>query len=1084
VTKSIEGALAGFLVRIADKFTFQLSSEAAFRDAIGGLGIDGADANGAWAFVSANGPSITSLKSSLPALTAQLQSSSPNLAALVRPVTDLWKVVSGLAAGAPAVDLPNLPDAGSVLDLLLGSAIDATLRDLNAPTWAFARAIHLVGPELPVIDALAEFLDAPTGFLGQRFKAVRQNVDITIAGLLTGPRTTSIVTTSAEADRQIAPEVRATFPNAEVVIGRVIIRLAADTFDDPVSITFEVLGDAADPPGFVAIILRTPPWTAPVKFSDHVGLDLDPLTKPLNIALTGFGKSVPLGGDQPGLTLNSAFQAGGLSLGNAGGLRISLAEPVLGIAFGATTWNGRFGAGKFEVVIPADVAGPVLAILLPRDGITLRGKLIAVIDSDGMHLEGGIGLSAAWPDTIRLPGLVMRDLKTEIRGGGDFGLSAYGTIVVSLGPVTVSIEGLGLNQRFKLTPNGTGNVGIVDLLPPELHTPSGFGVSVDAAILKGTGFLRLQGDEISGALELALTLGALQLTVRAVAVLGNVDGAVSFLVVLSLEFSPAIEIFLGLTLNAVGGIFGLNRTLDPPGLTDVVRSGRIQDIMFPRDLDSRAAEIIASVKHVFPPRKDQFVVGPMLQLGWGRPVSFVTISVGVVFTFPKPVIVAIIGELHLALPTDDLALIELNFGFAGGINFDTGDVWFDASLERSRIGFFDVSGDVCLRAGSQGFVFSAGGFHPKFLPPAGIGAVKRLAISICPSSILEIRAEAYFAVTSSTLQFGARLFVSAELGPIGARGNLGLDVLFQTEPKFHFIAEISGSFALTVFGEEICGIDLDILLEGPGRWHARAHASIRLLFIKVSGTLDLAWGEDAIEPRSPVDVAAKVRAAITEDHVWAHVVPAADGGLVQLRSGAVGLHPLGSLRLTQTVAPIGVALQKYGANPVTSPDPVTMTVSAPGIGEPVAQTELFAPAQFFNMTDDERLSKPSFTPYPAGYTVAGSSWLPLANPITVDIVYEESTSEGRDIVGQRLYAALDAGMLSWSNTGAAGRKNAARIDPVPTRGIRVEEPSYAKANAATGAVLSAFGATDALRASMVHSADTVMVAGYEMAGVI
>ena len=62
--------------------------------------------------------------------------------------------------------------------------------------------------------------------------------------------------------------------------------------------------------------------------------------------------------------------------------------------------------------------------------------------------------------------------------------------------------------------------------------------------------------------------------------------------------------------------------------------------MFPRDLAARAVEVIASVKQVFPARLDQVVAGPMLKLGWGRPVSFVTVSVGVVFTFPDPVVIA------------------------------------------------------------------------------------------------------------------------------------------------------------------------------------------------------------------------------------------------------------------------------------------------------------------------------------------------------------------------------------------------------------------------------------------------------------
>ena len=168
--------------------------------------------------------------------------------------------------------------------------------------------------------------------------------------------------------------------------------------------------------------------------------------------------------------------------------------------------------------------------------------------------------------------------------------------------------------------------------------------------MKGGGFLRIEEHGMSGALELALKLGTVELAIRAVGVLEDVDGRTSFVVVMSVEFTPAIELFLGLTLNAVGGVFGINRTMDAAALTATVRSGRMDDVMFPRDLAARAVEVIAAVKQVFPARVGQVVVGPMLKLGWGRPVSFVTVSVGVVFTFPDPVVIAIIGSLRIALP--------------------------------------------------------------------------------------------------------------------------------------------------------------------------------------------------------------------------------------------------------------------------------------------------------------------------------------------------------------------------------------------------------------------------------------------------
>ena len=93
---------------------------------------------------------------------------------------------------------------------------------------------------------------------------------------------------------------------------------------------------------------------------------------------------------------------------------------------------------------------------------------------------------------------------------------------------------------------------------------------------------------------------------------------------------------------------------------------------------------------------------------------------------------------------------------------------------------------------------------------------------------------------------------------------------------------------------------MKLLLEGPGRWHAHARASISFLFFSVSGTLDLAWGVDiAALLGLVVDVARRVREALAAEAVWRHVLPAADAGTVQLRPGANALHPLGLLRLTR-----------------------------------------------------------------------------------------------------------------------------------------------------------------------------------------
>ena len=1080
-TRLALGAIAAVLLRIVDSFARELADEDRVRSRLSVKGIEGADADAIWQFVSGRAADVARLRTDLPGLLNELTSSSPDLLSVIRPAADLWKVVASLADAAPTIPMPDLPNAGSYLDIALGEAIEEVLSDLSPTSWAIARSLRLVGPDLPFVDAITGFLDDPTGFVWGRLNADRRNLDITLAGLVTGPRVTSVLTVPAVGDTRIAPEVAAAFPTARQVVGRVIFRLAADTYDDPVPITFEILGTAAAPPDFVAAVLHTPPWVEPIELSRHLKLDLQPLTNRLGIGLAADGSVVPIAAGQPRLSIDSTF-ATDFAIGAEGGLRIELGKPLVDAEVGADTWSLRAGVEEFSVRIPRTVLGPVLAILLPSQGIEVRGRLVFRFDRDGFRLDGGVGLVATWPESLRLPGLVMHSLKTSLSFEGPaLGLQATGTVVVELGPLTVTIEGLGLDQHVALRPDGSGNLGILQIDPPTLAMPTGLGVRLDASIVKGGGFLRVQGDEIAGALELALTLGSLEIEVRAVGVLGSVEGRVSLIVVMSIEFTPAIELFLGLTLNAVGGIFGFNRTVNVDALGALVRSGRVSDVMFPEDLVARADEVITAVKAVFPPKAGQYTVGPMLRLGWGRPVSFVTADVALLLTFPEPTQFLILGQFRIALPADDLALINLQAGFAGGIDLTSGDVWFDASLQRSTIGLFDVYGDVALRAGPSGFLFSAGGFHPRFVAPANVPALRRLGISISPSPILRISADAYFAITASTLQFGAGLHMEARLGPIGAKGFLTLDVLIHTEPHLSFLAELTGGFALTFAGEEVASLHLDVLLEGPGRWHAHAHASIELLFIEVSGSIDLAWGEEAGGLMPAVDVPARVRDALRAPTVWAHVLPAVDAGLVTLREGVDGLHPLGSLRLTQTVAPLRVPLERFGGSPVTAAAPIQVTVTSVGAGTPVRADELFAPAQYFLMSDDERLSKPPFVPFEAGSTLAGDAYGPAAGALSVDIVYEEATNDP-DTGRSSILVKLSPDFMDWVATGAAGRHHASDGPVVPRRDLGIREQVYAVADAASGRRLAEVEGESLVATSIRQSADTVLVAEYELGG--
>ncbi len=1075
----LDGAIVEFLLRVVDRFEGVVADPDALLANLKSIGLDDSAITQYQSFLSARASDVAKLSTDLPKLLAVLESSNPDLSSLIMPVKDLWSVVTGLVADAPKVAAPQLPLApslpnGDVLGQLVTMAVDRALRDGSTALWAALSTTGFVGPGMSILSALSDAVSHPFQYVWQLFQSLRRENTLSIAGVLTGPRVISMSSVQLGTNESSSPAVVAAFGADAVVFQRLILNLAADTYGDPITLTFEILGTETLPPKFVAGVLSAGTIAAPVNLGSVLQLSLDPFNAPFAIAMTDFGSVKQIGGSPPKLTL-SAQTPRAFRVGAEGGIRLDLQQPVFEVTASPDSWGAKLGVTSFQLTIPKSVAGDLLGMFLPDSGVVLRGQLLFRLDSDGFHFEGGVGLSASWPDVVHLPGVVIHSLSTTVaRSGSDFPISATGTIVVSLGPLTVTIEGFGIEQPLRLTTDGSGNLGILNLQPPSFAMPTGIGVAIDASVVKGGGLLRITDTQISGAIELSLSLGSLELSIQAFGVIQQINGELSFVVVMSVRFSPPIEIFLGLTLNAVGGVFGFNRTVDSPSLRALIRDGHAKDVLIPDDLIARADQVLSAVGTVFPPKLSQYLAAPILEIGWGRPTSIVTMTAGVVFTFPNPVAVVIIGELRIAAPKPDAAIIDLQADFAGIIDKTTGDVSFDASLARSRIGTFDVTGDIALRGGSQSFVFTAGGFHPLFTPPPDLTSVRRLSIAVSPSQLLNIHAEAYFAVTASSLQFGAAMYVEAKLGPIGVKGHVSLDTLIHTEPKLHFSATISGEFDLTVGGEDIATLNVDVLLEGPGRWHARAHASISLFFFSISGTLDLEWGTDALpELGPPVDVAQKVHDALASDATWAHVLPAADAGAAQLRSGANALHPLGLLRLIQTEAPLGVPLAKLGASAVASADPVTVAITATG-GVVAPAQELFATAQFFELSDEDRLAKPAFLPFDAGGTVQGEAWQ-VSDAQTGDVVYEESLG---DDTGATSYRPLDAVALGWVNLGAAGRARPS-LAKLGAAQIRVTSPSYSVADAATGAVVST-GAASAMMASVRRSVDTIAVADFEL----
>ena len=106
---------------------------------------------------------------------------------------------------------------------------------------------------------------------------------------------------------------------------------------------------------------------------------------------------------------------------------------------------------------------------------------------------------------------------------------------------------------------------------------------------------------------------------------------------MSIEFIPPIDLTFGFTLNAVGGVIGIEHRLDTDALRASLADGALDHIMFPADPVAAApGDPRPRSRRCSRWTQGSIVIGPMIEVGWGRPVSFLTAQVGVILSPARP----------------------------------------------------------------------------------------------------------------------------------------------------------------------------------------------------------------------------------------------------------------------------------------------------------------------------------------------------------------------------------------------------------------------------------------------------------------
>jgi hypothetical protein len=809
-------------------------------------------------------------------------------------------------------------------------------------------------------------------------------------------------------------------------------------------------------------------------------------------------------------------------LGQMNGSRVEASSLDLGLGL---TFSQSGSTASAEPFVRASVtSGHVHLSLAGGDGLLsslAQGRdldvsfeaALSYSPSGGLKFELGGGLQIDIPLHLTLGPISVSTLHLALASatGGGIPVDVSADIGAAFGPFSLSVQGLGLRALFTF-PDGGGNLGPLQL-DIGFKTPNGIGVAIDGGGISGGGFL--SHDETTGRYAGALELKVFIVNVKAFGILDTrfPDGSegVSFVVVIVAEFTP-IQLGFGFTLVGVGGMLGVNRTMDEQGLADAVRTGSLENLLFPRNPVQDAPAIINDLATVFPAARDHQLFGPMAKFGWGTP-TLISADLGIVLEFPGPRI-ALLGVVRMQLPSPEFALVSLQMAIAGLFDFPAGKFEINASLFDSYVAGYLVSGDMAYRlevGNSSQFLLSIGGYNPGFRAPVGFPQLRRAAVELGLNGNPSLTASGYFALTSNTAQFGAGAELRAHGFGINLRGHIGFDVMLTFSP-LHFSASISAGVHVDFHGFGF-GITLHGSLSGPSPWHLNGRVCVEVVIWDACLPIDLTFGNDTpaalpeldpwfgtpFEQRNDprIDVIG-LGEAVADPRNWAGEPPAEGLSVVSLAAAATTertpIDPMGALSLRQKVCPLKQVLERFGEYAPRDHkrfeiSSVVLNASVilentPEKQEYVDRSEQFAPAHFMSLSNAERLSMPSYDDMVAGVSIAPDRVAggPIGGAtLEYETVFIKGTGERvAEEPGEPRFTLTDAqlqGLLPGSATARGGirRAGARKYQKLGRKLVLLKPPTFVVADAcslehATAITPQPVSRTQALLALRAHRA--------------
>ena len=691
---------------------------------------------------------------------------------------------------------------------------------------------------------------------------------------------------------------------------------------------------------------------------------------------------------------------------------------------------------------------------------------LGVSSQRGLYLGDGGALELDIPVHRSIGGVVeVRTLHLGVRPGEEaLRISAGITASAEIGPVHLIVQRIGLESAWSFPEDRDGNLGALDVRLGFLP-PTGVGLVIDAPGIGGGGFVEHDHNRgrYAGALHLKL---AERIDIKALCVVDtdvpDLPDGYSALVSLAVTWSPPVPLLLGFTLNGIGGLLGINRTINVEALRSGLKTGAMDAILFPRDPLRDLPRLLGQVRSVFPPAPGMIVAGPVLKIGWGKP-TLVEFTLGVIVELPRrsllsPRRILVVGQALIERPKGQ-ETIRLRLDGLGVIDRVRGESGIDLSLFDSTILGSTVQGDAVYRSrtsGSNPFSgLSVGGFHPEFPVPTGLPFLNRFSLNLTGGDNPRILFAGYFAITSNTVQFGARADFFYKKGGFSVAALISLDVLIDRESD-EWIADFSLGATVKWRGRTLFGVQLDGTLGGNAVLFIRGRAKISIWIWSKTFTVDKTLRERRAPPlpRS-IDPMPELLQALKDPDNWIAQDPReaerlAVFGDIDAVDGVVA-HPLGRIGVRQQVVPLSMNIARFrGARPRGTGRFEIRRVLINGEAQDGMRPlrEHFAPGEFLELSDDERLARPSFERMQNGVEV-GSDAISHGPGTRVDIGFDTILIDDIDEPATEpvVHTSPASEIVNAVAQGAVARKRADRPGAQKyagaSRGLHLRDQGYA-----------------------------------------